>query len=269
MKMVSAAKLKKSQDRITQIKPYAAKLVDVLIEVSSSLDKEHKGIFNEERNQENVLIVLMASNRGLCGAFNSNICKAAISHVQNNYPEQAKSNKVKFLTIGKKAGEFIRKQNFEIIKSADYIYDNSNFESVAKISEYLMQLFADKVFDRIDLVYNSFKNAALQIQTIEQFLPMTVNRNERTNPSEYIFEPNLNEILEEVIPKALKIQFFKAILDTSAAEHGARMTAMHQATDNATNMIHELTLEYNKARQAAITKEILEIVSGAEALKSR
>jgi F-type H+-transporting ATPase subunit gamma len=269
MKMVSAAKLKKSQDRITQIKPYAAKLVDVLIEVSSSLDKEHKGIFNEERNQENVLIVLMASNRGLCGAFNSNICKAAISHVQNNYPEQAKSNKVKFLTIGKKAGEFIRKQNFEIIKSTDYIYDNSNFESVAKISEYLMQLFADKVFDRIDLVYNSFKNAALQIQTIEQFLPMTVNRNERTNPSEYIFEPNLNEILEEVIPKALKIQFFKAILDTSAAEHGARMTAMHQATDNATNMIHELTLEYNKARQAAITKEILEIVSGAEALKSR
>ncbi len=269
MKMVSAAKLKKSQDRITQIKPYAAKLVDVLLEVSSSLDQEHKGIFNEERNPENVLIVLMASNRGLCGAFNSNICKAAISHIQNKYPEQAKNNKVKFFTIGKKAGEFIKKQNFEIIKSADYIYDNSNFESVAKISEYLMKLFADKVFDRIDLVYNSFKNAAMQIQTVEQFLPMTVNRNERSNPSEYIFEPNLNEILEEVIPKALKIQFFKAILDTSAAEHGARMTAMHQATDNATNMIHELTLEYNKARQASITKEILEIVSGAEALKSK
>lgn len=269
MKMVSAAKLKKAQDRITQIKPYAAKLVQVLLEVSSSLDKEHKGIFNENRIPENILIILMASNRGLCGAFNSNICKAAIAHIQEKYPEQLKNNKVKFLCIGKKANDFIKKQKFEIIKSADYLYDKLNFENTSQIADYLMQLFVEQKFDKIDLVYNSFKNAAIQVQVIEQFLPMTIEHQQRTNPSEYIFEPNLTEIIEEVIPKALRIQFFKAVLDTNAAEHGARMTAMHQATDNATNMIHELTLEYNKARQAAITNEILEIVSGAEALKSR
>lgn len=267
MKMVSAAKLKKAQDKVLQIRPYSQKLQEVLLELSSNLDKTHKNIFINQTEAKSILIVLMASNRGLCGAFNANICKKAVQYVHENYDEQARQNKVKFLCIGKKATDFIKKSNFEIYKSEFEIFDNLNYDSTNIISEELMKIFANGEFDKIDLVYNSFKNAAVHEQTIETFLPMAIEVQERIHPSDYIFEPSIAKILDEMLPKSLKIQLFKTILDSNAAEHGARMTAMHQATDNASEMIKDLTLMYNKARQASITNEILEITSGAEALK--
>ncbi len=267
MKMVSAAKLKKAQDKVLQIRPYSQKLQEVLLELSSNLDKTHKNIFINQTEAKSILIVLMSSNRGLCGAFNANICKKAVQYVHENYDEQARQNKVKFLCIGKKATDFIKKSNFEIYKSEFEIFDNLNYDSTNIISEELMKIFANGEFDKIDLVYNSFKNAAVHEQTIETFLPMAIEVQERIHPSDYIFEPSIAKILDEMLPKSLKIQLFKTILDSNAAEHGARMTAMHQATDNASEMIKDLTLMYNKARQASITNEILEITSGAEALK--
>ncbi|MDD3741355.1 MAG: ATP synthase F1 subunit gamma [Bacteroidales bacterium] len=267
MKMVSAAKLKKAQDRVVQIRPYAMKLREVLTEVSSGLNKDHAGVYNENRKTENVLIVLMASNRGLCGAFNSNICKKSLQHITDNYSALAEQHKIKFYCIGKKAVDFIKKTEFEILDSSNEIFDNLSFANTNIIATKLMKLFTDKSFDRIDIVYNSFKNAAIHEQRVEKFLPMALEIEERANPSEYIFEPGIDKIMEEMIPKSLKIQLFRSILDSNAAEHGARMTAMHQATDNATELIKDLTLMYNKARQAAITGEILEITSGANALK--
>jgi F-type H+-transporting ATPase subunit gamma len=267
MKMVSAAKLKKAQDRVVQIRPYANKLREVLVEVSTGLNKDHNGIYNQNRTPNNVLIILVASNRGLCGAFNSNVCKRAMQLVREKYSTQAEAGNVEFLCIGKKAYEFVKKADFEIIQNDSDIFDKLSFENVTKIAEYVMKLFADKVFDRVEIVYNSFKNAAVHEQKVEQFLPVSIEVEQRANPSEYIFEPSVEKIIDEMIPKSLKVQLFKTILDSNAAEHGARMTAMHQATDNATEMIKDLTLVYNKARQAAITNEILEITSGAEALK--
>jgi F-type H+-transporting ATPase subunit gamma len=267
MKMVSAAKLKKAQDRVVQIRPYANKLREVLVEVSSSLNKDHVGTYNEARKADKILIILIASNRGLCGAFNANVCKKAMILVNENYKTQAELGDVKFYCIGKKAYDFIKKNGFEVIKHESAIFDNLNFANSSEIAEEVMKLFADKIFDKVDIVYNSFKNAAVHVQTVEQFVPVSIPVTERANPSEYIFEPNVEDIIEEMIPKSLKVQMFKTILDSNAAEHGARMTAMHQATDNASELIKELTLQYNKARQAAITNEILEIVSGAEALK--
>ncbi|MCK9256174.1 MAG: ATP synthase F1 subunit gamma [Bacteroidales bacterium] len=267
MKMVSAAKLKKAQNMLVQIRPYSDKLKEVLQEVSSGLDKNHNNIFINETESKSVLIVLMASNRGLCGAFNTNICKKAISYVNENYSEQAEQGNVKFYCIGKKAVDYIKKTKFEIYKSEIEIFDNLTYSNTNNISESLMEIFANEEFDRIDLVYNNFQNAAVHKQIVEQYLPMTIEVEERLFPSDYIFEPGINDILDEMIPKFLKTQFYKTILDTNAAEHGARMTAMHQATDNATEMIKDLTLMYNKARQASITNEILEITSGAEALK--
>jgi len=266
MKMVSAAKLKKAQDRVVQIRPYANKLKEVLIEVSSGLDKSHSGIYNIQRPVENVAIVLVTSNRGLCGAFNANICKKAIALVEESYADLP-SDKIKFFCIGKKANEFIKNQGFEIVKSANEIFNDLTFENSVELSKLLMNDFAIGTYDKIDLVYNSFKNAGVQYQLVESFLPMEIESEERNNPSEYLFEPDMNTIVDEMIPKSLRVQFFKAVLDSNAAEHGARMTAMHQATDNATELIKDLTLIYNKARQAAITNEILEITSGSNALK--
>lgn len=266
MKMVSAAKLKKAQDRVVQIRPYANKLKNVLTEVSSNLDNDHKGDYNTQRPIKNVLIVLTASNRGLCGAFNTNICKKAISHVKEQYSNLPKEN-IKFFCIGKKANEFIAGQAYNIIKSANEIFDNLSFDNTIELSKYLMDEFVNEKFDKVDLVYNSFKNAAVQDQIVESYLPMVIKSEERNNPSEYIFEPNMQSIVDEMIPKSLRIQLFKMLIDSNAAEHGARMTAMHQATDNASELIKDLTLVYNKARQTSITNEILEITSGANALK--
>lgn len=267
MKMVAAAKLKKAQDRVLQIRPYADKMRDVLAEVSASLDKNHASEYGEVRKVESVLIVLMASNRGLCGGFNSNICKRAMAHIRANYPQQLASGKLKFICLGKKAIDFVVKQGYEIVMQSEEIFDKLDFATATSISSQILDGLVAGKYDKVELIYNSFKNAATQEQKVENFLPFTIEASENSKPSDYIFEPSVDVIVDNMIPKSLKIQFFKAVLDSFAAEQGARMTAMHQATDNATELIKTLTLMYNKARQAAITNELSEITSGAEALK--
>lgn len=261
MKMVSAAKLKKAQDAITAMRPYADKLTELLQGLSANLDGDSGSQYADVREVRRVLVVSISSNRGLCGAFNSNIIKQSMSLVQGTYGDK----QVDFLTIGKKAHDLIRKRH-TIISDHSAVYDNLTFEAVEAIAEELMQLFAEGKYDRIDLVYNQFKNAVTQIVRTEQFLPIQPAETESSVSADYIFEPSEAEIVEQLIPKSLKTQLFKAIRDSFASEHGARMTAMHKATDNAAELRDQLKLTYNKARQAAITNEILEIVGGAEAL---
>ncbi|NCF42741.1 MAG: ATP synthase F1 subunit gamma [Bacteroidetes bacterium] len=262
MKMVSAAKLKKAQDAITAMRPYADKLTELLQNLSATLDADSGSKFSDQREVKNVLIVAITSNRGLCGAFNSNIIKQA-SHLATNYTDK----NVAIVAIGKKANDALSKE-YEILANESTVFDDLTFDNVAQIAELLMKKFEEGSVDKIELVYNGFKNAATQIVTTEQFLPI-VSGTEDVNPNQdYIFEPSKAEIVETLIPKSLKTQLFKAIRDSFASEHGARMTAMHKATDNATELRDQLKLTYNKARQAAITNEILEIVGGAEALNN-
>ncbi|MFA7446463.1 MAG: ATP synthase F1 subunit gamma [Flavobacteriaceae bacterium] len=261
MKMVSAAKLKKAQDAITAMRPYAEKLTTLLQDLSASLEGDVAGKFSQERPINNVLVVVITSNRGLCGAFNSNVLKETKQLIQQKYA----GKKVDFLTIGKKGNDILRKTD-TVIQNESSVFDNLTYENTAQIAEYLMQLFSDAKYDRIELVYNQFKNAATQIVMKEQFLPIVAQQTEAKATTDYIFEPSKEEIVLELIPKMLKTQLYKAVRDSFAAEHGARMTAMHKATDNATDLRNQLKLTYNKARQAAITNEILEIVGGAEAL---
>ncbi len=262
MKMVSAAKLKKAQDAIENMRPYAEKLTELLSGLSASLDKDMGGAYAAERELKNVLLVPITSNRGLCGALNTNIIKQSIHLIENQYADV----NVKILTVGKKAHDQLAK-NYDVIGSKGKVFDELNFENVAKIAQEIMDDFADQKFDRVVLIYNSFKNAATQIVKTEQFLPIKPEVSQSNIVLDYIYEPSQKEIVMELIPKSLKTQFYKAIRDAWASEHGARMTSMHKATDNAQEMKDELTLQYNKARQAVITGEILEIVSGAEALK--
>jgi len=263
MKMVSAAKLKKAQDAITAMRPYANKLTELLQSLSATLDSEVGGVYATQRELNKVLIVVITSNRGLCGAFNSSVTKKSIDLIQNTYT----GKQVDVLAIGKKGNDLLSKDN-TVIENNSEIFDNLSFDNVAEIANHLMELFADESYDKIDIVYNKFKNAATQIITHEQFLPIVpATDNENVN-LDYIFEPSKVEIVKGLIPKSLKTQLYKAIRDSFAAEHGARMTAMHKATDNATELRDDLLLQYNKARQAAITNEILEIVGGAEALNN-
>ena len=259
MKMVSAAKLKKAQDAITAMRPYADKLTELLQNLSATLDADSGSKYSEQRELKNVLIVAITSNRGLCGAFNSNIIKQA------NLVAERYDAKVSVVAIGKKANDALSK-NFEIISNQSPVYDDLTFDNVAAIAEMLMAQFESKAFDRIEVVYNKFKNAATQEIMTEQFLPIVPLESESTVSLDYIFEPSKEEIVETLIPKSLKTQLYKSIRDSFASEHGARMTAMHKATDNATELRDQLKLTYNKARQASITNEILEIVGGAEAL---
>ncbi len=263
MKMVSAAKLSKAQDAITAMRPYADKLTELLQNLSASLDEGANSKFAEQREVENVLVVAISSNRGLAGAFNSNIVKGTKNLIQNDL----KGKKVSLLTLGKKANDILKK-DFTIAKNDTAIFDHLEFDQVVLLAEEIMQDFIDKKYDRVILVYNSFKNAATQIVKTEQFLPIEPldQEQEENSLADYKFEPNKTEIIEELIPKSLKMQLFKALRDSFASEHGARMTAMHKATDNATELRDALKLSYNKARQASITNEILEIVGGAEAL---
>jgi F-type H+-transporting ATPase subunit gamma len=261
MKMVSAAKLKKAQDAITAMRPYAEKLTTLLQDLSASLEGDVAGKFSQERPVNNVLVVVITSNRGLCGAFNSNVLKETKQLVQQKYA----GKKVDFLTIGKKGNDILRKTD-TVIQNESSVFDNLTYENTAQIAEHLMQLFSEAKYDRIELVYNQFKNAATQIVMKEQFLPIVAEKTQAKATTDYIFEPSKEEIVLELIPKMLKTQLYKAVRDSFAAEHGARMTAMHKATDNATDLRNQLKLTYNKARQAAITNEILEIVGGAEAL---
>jgi F-type H+-transporting ATPase subunit gamma len=262
MKMVSAAKLKKAQDAITAMRPYADKLTELLQNLSATLDADSGSKFADQREVKNVLIVAITSNRGLCGAFNSNIIKQA-NYLANSYAEK----KVSVVAIGKKANDALSK-DYEILANESPVFDDLTFDNVAQISELLMEKFEDGSIDKIELVYNKFKNAATQILTTEQFLPIVPSADGTDANQDYIFEPTKSEIVETLIPKSLKTQLFKAIRDSFASEHGARMTAMHKATDNATELRDQLKLTYNKARQAAITNEILEIVGGAEALNN-
>ena len=263
MKMVSAAKLKKAQDAITQMRPYADKLTELLQSLSATLDGDVGGVYSNQKEVSKVLLVVITSNRGLCGGFNSSVIKAAVKNIEDNY----KGNEVDLLTIGKKGNDILSK-TFNVIENHNEVYDDLTFNNVAVIAEDIMQLFAEGNYDKIELVYNRFKNAATQIETIEQFLPISPIEGEENMNADYIFEPSKSEIVLELIPKMLKTQLYKAIRDSFASEHGARMTAMHKATDNATELRDDLLLTYNKARQAAITNEILEIVGGAEALNN-
>jgi F-type H+-transporting ATPase subunit gamma len=263
MKMVSAAKLKKAQDAIVQMRPYSNKLSELLQNLSATLDMDDGGAFTVQKGDDNVLIVAITSNRGLCGGFNSSIIKE-VKHIAATKYE---GKQVTLLTIGKKGNDILKK-SFEIYRDESLVFDDLTFENVAPIAEDLMDKFVEGKFDKIDIVYNRFKNAATQIITEEQFLPIVPAESGSESNTDYIFEPNKEEIVKGLIPKSLKIQLFKALRDSLAAEHGARMTAMHKATDNATELRDELLLVYNKARQAAITNEILEIVGGAEALNN-
>ena len=260
MKMVSAAKLKKAQDAITAMRPYSDKLTQMLIDLSSSAEIENE--FLKTRNGNSLLVVCITSNRGLCGAFNSNVIKECLEIAKTS------SLEVSFYCIGKKGADILSKTH-NVIQTNNEIFDNLTFENISKIAEMLMSKYSDKEFNKITIVYNKFKNAATQIVTNEQYLPIENSHSEENNELiDYIFEPSQTEIISELIPKSLKTQLYKSVRDSYASEHGARMTAMHKATDNATELRDQLKLTYNKARQAAITNEILEIVGGAEALNS-
>jgi F-type H+-transporting ATPase subunit gamma len=262
MKMVSAAKLKKAQDAITAMRPYSEKLTELLQNLSATLDGDIGGEYTKQREIKKVLVVAITSNRGLCGAFNTNIIKEV-----KNRADYYKGKQVDVFAIGKKGNDVLSK-TLSVVENQSSVYDDLTFGNVAKIAQNLTDQFVAGNYDRIEIVYNQFKNAATQIVQTEQFLPLaSIKSDKKTSTGDYIFEPSKEDIVLTLIPKSLKTQLYKGIRDSFASEHGARMTAMHKATDNATELRNQLKLTYNKARQAAITNEILEIVGGAEALK--
>jgi len=265
MKMVSAAKLKKAQDAIVAMRPYSSKLTELLQNLSATLESDTGGAYSTQREVSKVLLVVVTSNRGLCGGFNSSITKTVNRTIAEKYSDK----NVEIFTIGKK-GEDVLSKTCNVVDSRNDIYDELTFDNIAAIAEKLMNLYTEGTYDKIELVYNQFKNAATQLPQVEQFLPIKpIEGGDATAVnSDYIFEPSKEEIVEALIPKSLKTQLYKAVRDSFASEHGARMTAMHKATDNAKDLRDELLLTYNKARQAAITNEILEIVGGAEALNN-
>lgn len=261
MKMVSAAKLKRAQDAIVQMRPYARKLEEILVNVSSTLDSSENSFARRAESERKVLLVTVSSNRGLAGAFNANILKATIAHMEAN-----QGIEYEVLCIGKKVWDLLKRRKVNIIGERNKVFDDLRFETTSVIAEELMKKFSAGEYDKVILVYNRFVNAAIQRVELEQFLPVS-EPEEGGTTGDYIFEPGKEEILTDLIPLSLKTQLYKALLDSNASEHGARMTAMHKATDNATELLRDLKLDYNKARQAAITNEILEIVGGAEALE--
>ena len=275
MKMVAAAKLKKAQDTVTHFRPYALKMQEIMLNVASSVGRDADNMYANERDYRQVLIVVITSNRGLCGAFNSNIIKEAVQLAERKYAKNFEPVKVRYLAIGKKGFDVLRKRRVALDDPNTKIIDHPTYENAGELAQSLMDAFVDERYDCIDIVYNEFINAASQKVICKQFLPLLHEENHsdkeknkgKSQRIDYIFEPTKETILNELIPQNLRLTLYEALLDSIASEHGARMTSMHQATDNATTLIQELTLQYNKARQAAITNEILEIVGGAEALK--
>ena len=269
MKMVSAAKLRRAQEAILQMRPYAEQLQIILSYLSGAIRDEEDDPYGVERDLQKLLVVVITSNRGLCGGFNSAVIKRSLQTVQEEYGNLFRQKAVDFFAIGKRGADYLRKNQFNMIGDKSDLFNQLSFDNVMPVAENIMDDYVLKKYDRILLVYNQFKNAAVQVLTTEQFLPVLPPETEEETAyvTDYIFEPSKEYIVKELIPRTLKIQFYKALLDSHAAEHGARMTAMHKATDNATEIIRDLRLTYNKARQATITNEILEIVSGAEALK--
>ncbi|WP_257669549.1 ATP synthase F1 subunit gamma [Parapedobacter tibetensis] len=270
MKMVSAAKLKRATNAIVQLRPYANKLREILASVSASVEGSASP-YTVDRKPNQVLVVVIASNRGLAGAFNANAMKTANRLIAEKYGEQLKAGNVSIIAIGKRAQDYYQRRKYRVIGDNSELFMALNFENTSKITEAIMKGFSDGDYDRVELVYNQFKNAAVQILTTEQLLPLlptTVGLDQPKSEVDYIIEPSKEKIIEELIPKAIKTQLFKAVLDSHAAEHGARMTAMDKATDNAGELLKALKLSYNQARQAAITTELTEIVSGAAALSN-
>lgn len=268
MKMVAAAKLRKSQDRITQMRPYAKKMTQLFQNLSAA-NQDGQSWYSQQRPEEKILLVVISSDRGLCGSFNSTIIKAAIKLMTENYAGQHAKKNVTILPLGKKAFEFFSKRNYKIVSDYWNIFHGLSYEGVALVGEYLMDAFKKGEYDKIEIVYNEFKNVATQILRTEQFLPvLPLKKQVKDAETDYIYLPNQVDIVVGLVPKALKIQLYKSVLDSNAAENGARMTAMDKATENAGELLKELKLTYNRTRQAAITKEILEIVAGAEALKA-
>jgi F-type H+-transporting ATPase subunit gamma len=268
MKMVAAAKLRKAQDAITQMRPYSKKLSEMISAVSANTEAGSLSPYTAQRAVEKVLLILVTSDRGLCGAFNTNIAKAALAVAQDKYAPQLAKGNVEVLSVGKKGGETLGRRGFKVNNDFADTFQGLSFAKVRAAAEYAMNAFVAGQYDEVVVIYNEFKNVATQIVQTEQFLPMIASSNVKaTSKVDYAFEPSEEEIVLELIPKSLKIQLYKAVLESNASEHGARMTAMDKATENAGEMLKALKLEYNRSRQAAITKEILEIVGGAEALK--
>ncbi len=270
MKMVSAAKLRRATDAIVQMRPYAKKLSEMISTVSSKTEAGQENPFTEVREIKNVLIIAITSDRGLCGAFNANIGKATIALIQEKYASQNQAGNVEILPLGKKGAEYLGRRGYRLNSNHVEIFGKLSFSNVRTIGEEVLAGFAEKQFDVVEVVFNEFKNVATQIIRTEQLLPLAATESDNTSASsvDYIFEPNEAEIINELIPKAVKLSLFKSLLESNASEHGARMTAMDKATDNAGELLKALKLEYNRSRQAAITKEILEIVGGAEALNN-
>jgi F-type H+-transporting ATPase subunit gamma len=270
MKMVSAAKLRRAQESILQLRPFYLRMNEILKHVSASIDDSHDNIFARSQDHGRILIVVITSNRGLCGAFNSNIVKRAIVCIQDQYPDAMRQGKVDIIAIGKKGADLLKAKNFKAMATHHHLFDKLTFDNTTSLANQIIEEFIKEKYSTIRLIYNQFRNAAVQEVTDEIFLPVlhAPDTGDRfQHQVDYIFEPSGTGILDEMIPYSLRVQFFRALLESNASEHGARMTAMHKATDNATELIKELELNYNKARQAAITNEILEIVGGANALK--
>lgn len=271
MKMVAAAKLRKAQQAITQMRPYSNKLNEMLTNILSNLEGEADTVFGKEREVKNVLLVVVTSNRGLCGAFNTNVIKAAAAVVDERYAQARQRGNLSILCVGKKGYDFFRKRYPDCNIIADHVglFSDLSFDNVSKIARSIMDKFANGQYDLVEVAYGRFKNAAMQFSEVERFLPVAkLEKNEgKAKRADYIFEPGKRELLEELVPSILQVQFHKFMLDTNASEHGARMTAMDKATENADELLRELRINYNKARQEAITNEISEIVGGAIALE--
>jgi F-type H+-transporting ATPase subunit gamma len=271
MKMVSAAKLKRATNAIVQLRPYANKLKELLANLSASLE-DGSSPFLQQREPNKVLVITVSSNRGLAGAFNANVIKTANTLIAEKYSEQLKAGNVSIVSIGKKTQEYYQRRKYNVIGNNNDVYNSLNFANVSAITESVMEGFLKGDYDRVELVYNQFKNAAVQFLVAEQLLPVpkaaVAETAVKANQVDYILEPSQEEIVEQLIPKNIKIQVYKAVLDSNASEHGARMTAMDKATENAGDLLKALKLSYNQARQAAITTELTEIVSGAAALSS-
>lgn len=263
MKMVAAAKLRRSQDRITQIRPFAAKLNGLLQNLSSAADSD--AWYSKNKGTARVLLIVVNSDRGLCGGFNTSVQKATVRRIQEHYAQ----SEITILPLGRKAFEFFSKRNYRLLADHWEIFHHLKFDKSMEVSQAAMDLFRKGAFDRVEIIYNHFRNVATQVLTIEQFLPVmpAENGNAASGGTDYIYQPDQQEIISGIVPKSLHVQLFKALLDSNASENGARMTAMDKATENAGELLKELKLTYNRTRQAAITKEILEIVAGAEALK--
>jgi F-type H+-transporting ATPase subunit gamma len=271
MKMVSAAKLRRAQDATIQLRPYANKMMDLLASVSANAEVAASNPFKAIRPIDNALIIVVTSDRGLCGAFNTNVAKAALAVIEKKYSSQHANGKVTIMPIGKKGAEFFQRRGYNIASDYINVYSNLSFATVRKAAEEAMLGFEEGKFDAIEIVYNQFKNVATQILSTEQYLPIATKKAEKkdTSNNDFIFEPSEEQIINDLIPKSLKLQLYSAVLESNASEHAARMTAMDKATDNAGELLKELKLIYNRSRQAAITTEILEIVGGAEALAAQ